>query len=164
MELSNYILISRNNVLYKAKLSLLSSIILLNDNKESFLTYLDDLSASINSLTSTFDTILYSKSEMKNDFTIKENVSNLTASGTYVLTGAAAAAANKVKSRTDLSSNTGNSWYEKQLYESLFALTKGYEHAIGVLDTDMDPESVIEEHTRTPSVEEIMDKYDNANL
>lgn len=158
MDLSNYILISRNNIIYKAKLETLSSIILLNSNKESFFKYLDDLSVSLNLLTSSFDTILYSKDEMKNDFTIKESVSNLTASGTYVLTGTAAATANKVKSKTDV-----DNWYNTQSMRSVRDVIEGYSHAVGILKDDTDP-MLATEYGISPSYEEIMAAYSDADL
>lgn len=158
MELSNYILVSRNNVVYKAKLSSLSSIIVLDGQRESFLRYLDDISASIDSLTTSFDIVLYPKSEMKADFTIKESVSSLTADGKYVLTGDAKATADGVKSKEDL-----DSWYETQSYRSVNDVLAGYDHAVGILKDDTDPERATE-YGLTPTYEDIMSKYTDADL
>ena len=158
MQLSNYILISRNNTIYKAKVSSLSSIILFNGMKESFMEYLDDLSASINLLTTSFDTVLYPKSEMKADFVIKENVSNLTGGGMYVLTGEAKAAADSVKSIEDL-----NAWYETQSRRAVEDIIEGYSHAVGILKDDTDPAKATE-YGITPSYDKIMDTYGDKDL
>lgn len=159
--LDNYILVERGSTVYRAKVSALSSIVLLQETKNDFFKYLDSLSASIQALTSTFDVVLYPRSEMKATFTLKENVSELTSNGNYVLTGAAKAAADTVKKKSDLSASGG--WYETQLDKCVGSVVDGYEHVVGLITQDLDG-AAVGDMGKSPGVDGALNKFEEGSF
>lgn len=135
MTLNNdYILIQRNNRTYKAPLGSLSSIVLLNNMKEDFYNYLSDLSSSLTTLTTTFDIVFYSKSEMNSTFVSKESLSTLNNNGTYVLDADAIRAANTLVSKTTLfERNNDSCWYNETLGKCANTLAGGFQSAKGLM-------------------------------
>ena len=130
--LDSFFLVKRNGVLYRAKISSLSSIILFDETKKDFYKYLDNLKASIESLTATADTILIPKSEMKANFTPKDTVEELSSNGNYVLTGDATKAIAPLYSNADLSGT--NKWYDKQFEVCIGNIDEGYGGATVVIN------------------------------
>lgn len=164
MELSTIVLVNRNGVLYKAPIEALSSIVLLISAKETFSSYLDSLSISIELLTSSFESKLYTKADMKADFATKDQVDSLTANGTYVLSGDAAATASSLKSKTDLSSTTGKSWYEIQSMRSVRDVIEGYSKSNGIFAAEASEEHSAEEYLITPDYKNLMDSFPDDDL
>lgn len=85
MKISDYILISRNGALYKARMNVLSSVVCLKDNASFLSSSIDAVSSFIEDTRAVFSDSHYSKTEMKSDFCTKEEISSLTANKTYVL-------------------------------------------------------------------------------
>ncbi len=131
MKLADQILISREGKTYRADLQTLSSVMLLNEDYKTLLNKLDELSASIEKLTSDFNDLAYSKSEMRSTFSTIEQISGLTANALYVLSSTAKAETDKLVSKAALSA-----WEKTTSEESFGRLRRGYEDAIELVVAD----------------------------
>lgn len=165
VELSNTILIERDGTLYRSSIEGLTPIILSISEKERFIDYLNTLSASLEKLTASFDVILYSNSEMKSDFAIKESVSDLSASGNYTQASQAQAAINGIKNKTDLKKdNDKYCWYETQLGMTVKkCLITAYEQSSGIVTADPNGHKA-EEWMIAPSYEILMGMIETGDM
>lgn len=131
MKLADQILISREGKTYRADLQALSSVMLLNEDHKALLNKLDEISASIEKLTSDFNDLAYSKSEMRSTFSTIEQISGLTDNALYVLSSTAKAETDKLVSKAALSA-----WEKTTSEESFGRLRRGYEDAIELVVAD----------------------------
>jgi len=163
MDLSGYILVSRNNVIYRANLSCLSDLLVANDTKEKFLEKLDNILASVDALTSSFDLQLESKSGLQSDFASKDNVASLTADGKYTLSSDAVSTISTVMSKAELSSNSSSCWYQVQSRRSVQDVIEGYTSSIGILKNKT-PATAATDYGVTPTYDVIMSTYKDLDL
>ena len=84
MNLTDYILVSRNNILYKAKITALSGLYCFKFARDQLSTYLTNISASVDDSAEVYSDSHYTKTEIKEDFCTISSVNNLTANAKYV--------------------------------------------------------------------------------
>lgn len=121
MKLTDYIIVDRNSVLYKAKIELLSSVICFKAHKEDSERLLDNVSAFIEDSCNAFSDTHYSKSEYKSDFCTISAVNNLTANSTY----SSVSLANQKKDQL-LSKSQLESWTNTQTKACFAVLSTEY--------------------------------------
>lgn len=154
MDKDSYVLVSREGVIYKAKIEALSSIVVTKDEREDFLNYLDELSASLDSLTSSFDTVFYTTTEMKQEFVSKEELSASLWNGTYVTKAEAVLKAQTIKEKAEL-----NDWHNHVLTASAApAIIKGYDDATRDKDGIMATNGKSAHGHKNPNVNNLIDE------
>lgn len=162
MELSNYILINRDNTLYKAPISSLSSLIVTNSISSDFDDYLNKLSTSVDELTVLVEDIFCKKDDMKDKYATKENISEITNNGTYVLTDDAINEVKKLKTISEIGL-LSNSWYQIQSHNSVSAICFAYEASKVIMKgpDKYSDKAKPEDYMVTPSYDDIMQKKKN---
>ena len=99
---NDYILISRNGSVYKAKTSALSSVICFRSLSASIEQTYNEVSAYIEDSYNVFGDSHYTKNEMKSEFCTISSINNLTANETYVLKTKATAELNNLKTKSQV--------------------------------------------------------------
>ena len=121
MNLNDYIIISRNSLVYKAKIELLSSVIAFYFSQNLVSSDFMKLSSTIENTYTTYGDTHYSKSEMKSDFCSKESINNLTANSTYALTSLAKTKLNSLSSKANV-----DKWCTKEKENCYEVLSKEF--------------------------------------
>ena len=122
MEISDYILLSRNKTLYRASISTLSSLVCFNSQMFSLSSEIISADQNIDDSKQVFPDIHYSKTVMKSTFCTSADVNNLTANATYVTK----TLANK-KTEELLDKESVDGWYTSQVNACAELLNGEYE-------------------------------------
>ena len=155
---NSYILVLRDNVLYKAPLSMLSSIIVTNAQVTQCSSNFENIVENIKISAENYSDSHYTKSEMKSEFCSISSVSNLTANATYVLSNDANNKANNVLSKTNV-----DNWYRAQATKCAEVFIKEYGRIHEFMKQDDGGEHKMVEWAVTPDVEDLLDSDTSQN-
>ena len=123
MNIDDYILISRNGTVYKAKISALSSLLFFKETKNEVLEQCSTLSSYIEDSIDEFKDTHYTSNEIKSAFSTKTSINELTSNDKYVLTGKTVTnAISKLSSHDDISIT----WHNNILKDNARILYKEY--------------------------------------
>ena len=150
----DYFLILRNNVLYKAKVDLLSGLFAAKTLFNDLSSEIDSISQFLSSTVTDFKDNYYSKSEMQSEFCTKQSISSLTSNSEYVLISEVGARTNELKTINEV-----DTWHVKEAKHCAGYLLKAYNDIKGIMKKSGN--SKAQDYIQQPSVNSVIDEYGN---
>ena len=151
MKHTDYILISRNGTLYKARFSALSSVICFKERRNQISSLVEEISSYVQTISDTYSDTHFSKSEMKSEYGSIDFVNSLTANQTYALSS------NVTKTIASLSSTQEiRDWLDDQIEKNAKLFVDEMERIQVVMNSNS-KSSYPSEYAILPEVKDLVD-------